>query len=256
MTAIVTTAYRFTPETIAEAKKIASELGLRYVERRKKSIRKLHEEIGAAVVAVTKERLEFYPQGKTEPFFFHPSSSAFRTRRPLAEDPLVSVSGLAEGDTFIDCTLGMASDAIVASAAVGSQGSVTGCEAHPVIAYLVQRGLQEYTELPHLVEPMRRISVVSGHAINHLSSLPDESADVVYMDPMFTEEITGAANFEVFRGSAVPDQLDAYWVKEALRVARKSVVLKAHFRSEDFERYGFERRVRPNTKFHYGVIRK
>lgn len=256
MTAVVTTAYRLTPETLAEARLIADELRLPFVERQKKSIGKIQEETGADVIAVTKERLEFYLQGKTEPFFFHPSSSAFRTRRPLEEDPLVSVSGLAPGDVFLDCTLGMGSDAIVASVYVGAEGRVIGCEANPVIAYIVQSGLQTYTELAHLIEPMRRIQVISAEATAYLSSLPDESVDVVYMDPMFIEPITGAANFDVFRDAASADQLSAVWVSEAMRVARKSIVLKAHFRSEDFEKYGFERRIRPNTKFHYGVIRK
>ncbi|AQQ53524.1 class I SAM-dependent methyltransferase [Planococcus lenghuensis] len=255
MKTVVTTAYRLTPETSADARQIASELGLIFVERRKKSIGKIQAETGADVVAVTKERLEFYLRGKTEPFFFHPSSAAFRTRRPLEEDPLVSVSGLAPGDAFLDCTLGMGSDAIVASARVGAAGRVTGCEANPIIAYIVQRGLRIYTELAHLIEPMRRIQVVQADATTYLASLPDESVDVVYMDPMFTEPIAGAANFEVFRDAAAVDQLSALWVREARRVARKSIVLKAHFRSEDFEKYGFERRVRPNTKFHYGVIR-
>jgi 16S rRNA (guanine1516-N2)-methyltransferase len=43
---------------------------------------------------------------------------------------------------------------------------------------------------------------------------------------------------------------------EALRVAKKRVVLKAHYRSPLFERYGFQRMTRPNIKFHYGVVEK
>jgi len=74
------------------------------------------------------------------------------------------------------------------------------------------------------------------------------------MDPMFTEEIKEASNFSPVRGAANKSQLTEEWVKEAKRVASKAVVLKAHFRSADFERFGFTRRVRPNTKFHFGVI--
>ncbi|WP_088006296.1 class I SAM-dependent methyltransferase [Indiicoccus explosivorum] len=256
MKTIVTTAIRCTPETIGTAKQIAAELGLSFVERGKTSVSRIQEEHDSGVVAVTKERLEYYTKGSAKPFFFHPSSSAFRTRRPLLEDPLISVSDLEPGDVFIDCTLGMGSDAIVASARTGPSGKVIGCEADPVIAFIVGRGLKTYSELEHLKAPMERIEVIREDAAGFLQQLPDRWADVVYMDPMFDEPIKGAVNFDVFRDAAAGHQLDDRWVSEAIRVARKSVVLKAHFRSADFEKYGFERRVRPNTKFHYGVIRK
>ncbi|MFD1862698.1 class I SAM-dependent methyltransferase [Planococcus chinensis] len=254
MKTIVTTAYRPNGKTDELAAKAAADLLLPFVSRRKRSIGKIHLEEGADVLVAAKERLEFYPQGKTEPFFFHPNSSAFRTKRPIVQDPLIEVSGLAPGDTFIDCTLGMASDAIVASMHTGAAGRVIGCESHAVLAYVVAEGLKEYSAMPHLTESMRRIEVIPGKAVDILRNMPGKSADVVYMDPMFTETIQEATNFSPLRPAADAGQLDWTWVEEAKRVAKKSVVLKAHFRSEDFERFGFSRRVRPNTKFHYGVI--
>lgn len=254
MNTIVTTAYRPNGKTDELAAKTAADLSLPFVRRMKRSISKIHLEEGADVLVAAKERLEFYPLGKTEPFFFHPNSSAFRTKRPIGEDPLVEVSGLSAGDAFIDCTLGMASDAIVASIRTGEEGTVVGCESHPVIAYIVAKGLAEYAALPHLIAAMRRIQVMPGTSLDFLRTLPRNSADVVYMDPMFTEEIRESSNFSPLRPAADSGQLNVEWVQEAVRVARKSVVLKAHFRSSDFERFGFARRVRPNTKFHYGVI--
>ena len=254
MKMIATTAYRPNGITDQNAAQAAQDLGIPFVVRNKRSIEKLHAEEKADVLVAAKERLEFYPLGETEPFFFHPSSSAFRTKRPIHQDPLIEVSGIAAGDSFVDCTLGMASDAIVASQFVGAGGSVTGCESNPAFAYIIGKGLKEYTAMPHLVEAMRRIEVVSGDSVDYLASLPDNAVDVIYMDPMFTNEISESSNFRPVRTAADTGQLTKRWVDEAVRSAKKSVVLKAHFRSVDFEAFGFNRRVRPNTKFHYGVI--
>lgn len=255
MKTIVTTAYRPTAATVAEAERIAEELDIQFLARHKRSVEKMHADEQADILVASKERLEFYPMGKTEPFFFHPNSAAFRTKRPLEKDPLIEVSGLAPGDSFLDCTLGMASDAITVSQYIGSDGNIVGCESNLNIAYILKKGLSRYDAMPHLTEAMRRVQVVSSEAVDYLKTLDDEVFDIVYMDPMFTEEIKESSNFTPVRSSADMGQLSDEWMKEAKRVAKKAVVLKAHFRSKDFDRYGFERRVRPNTKFHYGVIR-
>lgn len=254
MKTVVTTAYRPTDGLKKDAEKVARELAIPFMERNKRSLEKMHEVLKSDVLVAAKERLEFYPVGTTEPFFFHPNSSAFRTKRPIENDPLIEISGLQAGDSFVDCTLGMGSDAIVASQWVGEEGMVIGCEAHETIAYVIKKGLALYDKMPHLIDAMRRIQVVHAEAVDYLTSLPDDSVDVVYMDPMFTEEIAEASNFMPLRSTANTSQLTDAWVEQAIRTARKSVVLKAHFRSTDFEKFGFQRRIRPNTKFHYGVI--
>lgn len=255
MKTIVTTAYRPTAATIAEAGRIADELDIQFIVRNKRSVEKMHADEQSDILVALKERLEFYPVGKAEPFFFHPNSAAFRTKRPLERDPLIEVSGLEKGDNFLDCTLGMASDAITASQHVGSDGKVVGCESNANIAFVISAGLQRYSSMPHLTEAMRRIQVVAENSVTYLKALESDSFDVIYMDPMFTEEIREASNFTPVRNSADMGQLTEEWVSEAKRVAKKAVVMKAHFRSQDFEKFGFIRRVRPNTKFHYGTIR-
>lgn len=254
MSTIVTTAYRPTATTIADARGIAESLNIPFIERNKRSIEIMHNDEQADVIVAMKERLELYPLGRAEPFFFHPNSAAFRTKRALAEDPLIEVSGLQPGESFLDCTLGMASDAITVSQWVGGTGKIVGCESNPYTAFIINDGLKRYSSMPHLTEAMQRIEVVSTDAVSYLGNLPDNSFDVIYMDPMFTEDIKEASNFKPVRSTADMGQLTERWVAEAKRAARKSVVLKAHFRSEDFEEFGFTRRVRPNTKFHFGVI--
>lgn len=254
MTTIVTTAYRPNAQVIAEADRVAEELNIQFIVRNKRSIERMHEDEQADILVASKERLELYPMGKAEPFFFHPNSAAFRTKRPLEKDPLIEVSQLVRGDSFLDCTLGMASDAITVSQFVGPAGKVVGCESNPNVAYVLSTGLKRYHAMPHLTEAMKRIEVRSAEAAALLSTLETDSFDVVYMDPMFTEEITEASNFAPVRSTANMGQLTEEWVAEAKRVAKKAVVLKAHFRSQDFEKFGFTRRVRPNTKFHFGSI--
>jgi 16S rRNA (guanine1516-N2)-methyltransferase len=254
MKTIVTTAYRPNATVDSIALRIAEELSIEKVPRRKRSIETIHMDEESDVLVVAKERLEFYPLGKNEPFFFHPNSAAFRTKRELSQDPLIEVSGLQSGDSFFDCTLGMASDAIVASFHVGEKGKVIGSEKQPVVAFVLREGLKAYSSMPRLSESMQRITVMTGDAVSLLAGYPDNSFDVIYMDPMFTEDINESSNFTSLKTVADFGQLTEEWVSQAIRTARKSVVLKAHFRSTDFERFGFSRRVRPNSKFHYGVI--
>jgi len=71
---------------------------------------------------------------------------------------------------------------------------------------------------------------------------------------MFEEIIEEANNFEALRLAGEHVTLTDEWVNEAKRVARKRVVLKAHFRSEWFAKYQFTQLTRTTAKFHYGVL--
>lgn len=236
MKTIVTTAYRPTAATIAEAEKIAGQLGIIFIVRNKRSIDELHGTEQSDLLVVSKERFEFYPVGKAEPFFFHPNSAAFRTKRPLQADPLIEVSGLQPGDSFLDCTLGMASDAITVSQYIGPNGKVVGCESNPVIAYIIGTGLKRYNSMPHLTEAMNRIRVLAVDSTAYLKTLEDNSFDVIYMDPMFTEEIKEASNFTPVRSSANMGQLTEEWVAEAKRVAKKIGCFKSPFPFRGFRK--------------------
>lgn len=254
---IVTTAGRPDDVSMALAAFACQELGATFEPRKKRSVRKMSQALQANVMVAGKNRYDYYAYGAQEPFFFHPNSAAFRLKRVARgeAEPFLEAAQLQQGDSVLDCTLGLAADAMLAAYTVGETGRVVGLEANPNVAFIVRQGMQTYdtTELP-LTACMRQIEVVQSEAIHYLKTLPDNAFDVVYMDPMFEEVIEEANNFHALRQAGVHVTLTDEWVDEAKRVAKKRVVLKAHFRSEWFSTYGFQQYERITAKFHYGVL--
>ena len=254
---IVTTAGRPDEQSEQLAHAVCEELGVRFEPRKKRSVVKMSKEYDAHVIVAGKNRYEYYPKGATEPFFFHPNSAAFRLKRLARgeQDPMVEACNLQAGESFLDCTLGIGADSLVAAYTVGETGRVVGLEANSNVAFIVKKGMQMYdtTELP-LTACMRNIEVICSEAISYLKTLPDDAFNVVYMDPMFEEVIEESNNFEALRDAGEHFALTAEWVEQAKRVAKKRVVLKAHFRSSSFDEFGFTRDIRLTSKFHYGVI--
>ncbi|WP_233190390.1 MULTISPECIES: class I SAM-dependent methyltransferase [unclassified Sporosarcina] len=259
MNVIITTAGRPDEQSTVLMHQAADALQAPVVERKKRSIPTLQDIYQADVLVAGKDRYSFYKKDGTEPFFFHPNSATYRLKRILKgeADPLVVAADLKLGDSFLDCTLGLGSDAIIAASAVGEQGSVEGIEADPIIAFLTQVGLHNFPiDFPLLQEAMRRIQVIHAEAVEFLKTCEANSRDVVFLDPMFTTPIEESSNFEVLREIGVTDTVTEQWVTEALRVCRRRVVLKDHYQSPMFERFGFIQQIRPYTKVHYGVLEK
>ncbi|MFJ7646954.1 class I SAM-dependent methyltransferase [Lysinibacillus sp. NPDC097279] len=256
---IVTTAGRPDDMSMVLAGFVCDTLHVPFVARNKRSIRKISEQMQANVIVAGKNRYEYYAFGADEPFFFHPNSAAFRLKRVARGEiePFLEAAQLEKNDTILDCTLGLGADAMLAAFVVGESGRVVGLEADPNVAFIVAHGMNTYdtSELP-LTACMRQIEVVQAEAIAYLKLQPDDAFDVVYMDPMFEEIIEESNNFQALRTAGAHITLTDEWVAEAKRVAKKRVVLKAHFRSAWFEKYHFSRLTRVTSKFHYGVILK
>jgi hypothetical protein len=255
----VTTAGRTNEDMITAAKVLAASLDVPYISRNKKSIVRLQREVNSDCLVIGKERLELYQNGSTLPFFFHPNSAMFRIRRLLKcdHDPFAEAAQLARGMSFLDCTLGLASDSIVASYLVGEEGEVTGIEGQKYLAFIVKEGLLTWDSgLPVMNEAMSRIKVIHNHALGYLKSQPDASVDCVYFDPMFEEGILESDGIKALGHIALYNDLDQETISEAVRVAKKRVILKDHFRSKRFELYGFHVLRRKTSKFHYGVLEK
>lgn len=92
--------------------------------------------------------------------------------------------------TVLDCTLGMASDSIVASYIVGESGKVTGLEGNEYMAYIMENGLKTWSSsVSEIDEAMQRIDVKQTEHYAFLKQCEDNSYDVVYLDPMFEETV-------------------------------------------------------------------
>ncbi|PLS16268.1 hypothetical protein CVD28_17475 [Bacillus sp. M6-12] len=253
----VTTAGRTDELWIAKAKRLAAELNVIYLPRKKRSVKALQSLIKDDCLVLGKERLELYSPGSAEPFFFHPNVAMLRIKRLMnnEEDPLISIGGITEGMKVLDCTLGLGSDAITASYQVGSSGMVTGIEANPHLAKIVQTGLREWeTGYRVIDESMRRIQVAASNHLEMLKGLETNSYHIVYFDPMFEETIGESDGIRLLIPFAAADKLTEEAITEAKRVASRRVILKDHFRSSRFSEFGFSVHVRKTAKFHYGVI--
>ena len=244
---IITSSSRITEELEEEALKLSAALHLDYVVRNKRSLAKLQEEYGD-VLLVTKEGLILeYANGQS--FAFHPDTAMLRIKAP--RDPLIELVG-PEKRSVLDTTMGLASDSIVLSFA-GHE--VMALESQPLIHTIVARGLQTFDAGNSAVnQAMRRIQTRCTDSLTFLKSQPDQSVDIIYCDPMFSEVITESENLSGLKPLANYQAFSEDFLAECKRVAREKIILKAHFRDPVFEDFGFTRHIRPYQKFHFGEI--
>ena len=148
--------------------------------------------------------------------------------------------------------MGLASDSLVMAAA-GNQ--LTALESQDVIFQVVSRGLATYqTNDKQLEKAMRSIKAIKSDSLSFLKAQADNSFDIIYADPMFSEIIKESENLQAIKPLANGSRLTEECLKEAKRVAQEKIIIKAHFQDTVFEELGFERQVRPNQKLHYGVM--
>lgn len=237
---------------------LASFLGVKYIKRERASLPDLFQRTGMSGAVIITKKDWRYEDAQGNQFFFHPNMSALRIKHLINGEPdaMVSVSGMCEGDLVLDCTLGMGADSIVASFVVGASGKVVALESEPVIAAIVKHGLQTYeTQRKELNKAMRAVEVIQTDYRTYLKQCEDEAFDIVMFDPMFRETIQASAAMQQLKSLANPAPLDQESVAEAVRVAKKAVLLKERVKSGEFERLGFTI-AKESSQFAWGVIRK
>lgn len=194
------------------------------------------------------------PQGE---YFFHLSMADLRIKNLIIgkHDHMIAAMQLTSGMSILDCTLGLGTDAIVASFATGSNGYVTGLESSELIALIARLGLSEFQhDLLGITQALRRIQVIHADYCEYLALLPDNSYDIVYFDPMFRQPVYASSNFKPFRELADKRPLSLTAVNEACRVARTRIVMKEKRGSAEFERLGFTQIVGgKHSSIHYGI---
>lgn len=249
MKTIVTTSLRMNQTLVLRAQKIATLLSLDYQDRRKRSVQSILAKTEADAVLVVYQGQLVLEEINGQRFFFHPDTAILRIKS--GRDPLLELLG-PNKQTVLDCTMGLASDSIVLASA-GHQ--VTALESSLLIHFMVSRGLKEFDSGNEAVnQAMRSIQTIWTDSLTYLKELADKSVDVIYFDPMFSQEITESDNLDGLKPFANYSALSEEILVEAKRVARRKIIIKAHFRDQSFEKLGFRRHIRPNQKFHYGEI--
>jgi len=239
----VTTSHRPHPGQLESAKKLAAEFEAPYADRNDLSLEALSIRLQVDGMVVVSAKKVAYVSGGGE-FFFHPGLAGLRIMEVKngKTDQMIKAMSLQKGESLLDCTLGLGTDAILASFVTGPEGRVTGLESSLLIATLVRHGLSVYSAAEvDTVRAMRRVEVVNADYKEYLAGLPPRSYDVVYFDPMFRAPRFHSPAMNALRALANPEPVDRETIDLALRAAVKKVVLKERRGSAEFERLGFKK---------------
>jgi 16S rRNA (guanine1516-N2)-methyltransferase len=255
---IVTTAEQPGPQIVEQAARVAHELGAVYIPRRRDTLRGMARKYGPGGILVVSATGLRYVSEETPPLFFHPSMALIRVKRLIQGglDNMLSASGVDPGDTVLDCTAGLGSDAIVFSYAVGEDGKVTALEASALLCTVVREGLcSADTGSPEADAACRRVELLHADHTAFLRNMANKSVDVVYFDPMFDRPVRTSASLRPVRSHAKRDPISPDTIRDAVRVARKTVILKNSSDSGEFARLGFVQERTSSSAVAYGVIR-
>jgi SAM-dependent methyltransferase len=236
----VTTGLVPRPEDLREAEGAAQRHGLPLAPRRGRPLAEVLASSGAgALLVVGARRAAIFLDGREREW--QPGMAALRLRRlrqgergsRRTRDGFLEAAALRRGESVLDCTLGLAGDALVAAAAVGPGGRVVGLETSPALAALVSEGLRLLPD-----EAAGRIEVRAADALAALSALPARSFDLVAFDPMFRAPRPQAPSFDLVRRLGDPSPLAPAALAEARRVAGRAVLVKDGVPGWDLARLG------------------
>jgi hypothetical protein len=208
----------------------AARLGAQVVPRGRSTLAELAETHGAwGILVIQAERVTLYVPSAGLEYFYHPGMARRRVRAVEAGlgDPMVTAMGLRPGGQVLDCTLGRATDAIIASHAVGPEGRVVGLESVPVLAAMTEHGLRTGDAgQADVTAAMRRIEVLGADHSVFLAGLEPRAFDVVYFDPVFHQPVVKSSAMAPLRKLADPRPLGEAALARARQVARRAVVVK------------------------------
>lgn len=209
------------------AQELGQYYGLPYIERQNKGIAKLmrlHDL--TALLVLTEDGLAAHCLEQEERLKFHPGMAVPRLRlsKTGQEEPLLKALAPQKGMKILDCTLGLASDAITVALALGEQGRVFGLEASRVIYIVTDHGLKNCTIANKEIQAaLKRISVVNQDYRQFLAQCT-ESFDAVYFDPMFDHGLYRSQSINALRPFADHSPLSKDCLQAALKIAPKAVV--------------------------------
>lgn len=224
-TKIAVTTSQTREHLIEIAQKISTEIAINYIPRRNLSLESIKNQHNLNHLLIVREDKIIVD----EQYFFHPGMAVPRIKmlKKGEIDPMIQAMDIGKGDSILDCTLGMANDAIVASFVVGPKGKVIGIESSPIIYTVTKWGLASYHKGSNdSQKAMRNIIVINTNYENYLEKLPEDSVDVIYFDPMFEVPLLRSNGIKGLRTFANYDKITNNVINKALKVARNRVVIK------------------------------
>lgn len=165
-------------------------------------------------------------------FFYHPSMAQLRIEniKKGQIDHMAEAMNLHSSMRVLDCTLGLAADAAIASYIVGETGKVVGLEGSDILHFVVQQGLKNYeAKDSDLTAALRRIIAVHTDAATYLATRMEEF-DVIYFDPMFETPVEGSSNMEPLRDLAYQSKLTPKIIQLALQRAPRVVIKERYIK--------------------------
>ena len=159
---------------------------------------------------------------------YHPGLGKVRWQRVVQrheQDNFLTALDIRPGQRVLDCTVGLAADALLASHAVGTEGKVVGLEASLPLWFLSSQGSKLYkSKLPELMQDLQRIEIIHAEASAYLKTLTENSFDAVYFDPMFRQPVRKSSEMVPLRPLAFTERLTPDTVELALLVAPRVVI--------------------------------
>ncbi len=127
---------------------------------------------------------------------------------------------------ILDATAGTATDAFVL-AALGCQ--MTLVERHPIVAALLEDALLRAQQEPEVQNITQHMTLHQGSSLDFMLKKPENSFDVVYLDPMFPHSGKKAQvkkSMQYFRDMVGKDEDADDLLEPALKLAKYRVVVK------------------------------
>ena len=212
----------------AVAKAWAAELQVPFVERYENgSLDAMLDDLKAdALLIAGKKGPQLY--SREGMLLYHPGLGKVRWQRVVQRhenDNFLTAMDIRPGQRILDCTVGLAADALLASHAAGETGKVIGLEASLPLWFLTSRGVMLYkSKFPELVQDLQRIEIIHAEASAYLKAVPEDCFDVVYFDPMFRQPVRKSSEMVPLRPLAYDEPLSPATVDLALKVAPRVVI--------------------------------
>lgn len=225
---VVTTTLSEQPEDERFAAEFATLLGGAFIARKDKTLQEFWVMNGVQRVVVVDHGMPICHTPGGHRLFFHPGLAKTRIRflQQGGHDYMVEALDLRVGDRVLDANLGIANDALVI--AFITRAPVIGLEKDPLIAAITAHGLASYSwdRMPEgrVLAPL--IRAVHADQRDFLQEAEAASFDSVYFSPMFVKPKRISDDRMPLREIAPKDFVNAEVLSEALRVARRRVVIK------------------------------